>query len=56
MSLDALIPAWREGLTKIVTIPCRGSCTHRIGEHALLMTEETRNDPIRYAAALDNFR
>ena len=56
MSLDALISAWRAGLIKIVTIPCRGSYTHRIGEHALLMTEETRNDPNRYAAALDQFR
>lgn len=55
-SLHALIPAWRAGLTKIVTIPCRGSYTRRIGEHALLMTEETRNDPKRYAKALDQFR
>ena len=56
MSLDALIPAWQAGLTKIVTIPCRVSYTHRIGERALLMTEGTRNDPNRYAAALDQFR
>ena len=56
MSLDALIPAWQAGLTKIVTIPCHGSYTRRIGEHALLMTDETRNDPKRYAEALDQFR
>jgi len=56
ISLDGLIPAWRAGLTKIVTIPCRGSRARRIGEHALLMTDETGNDPKRYAAALDQFR
>ena len=56
MSLDALIPAWRAGLSKIVTIPCHGSYTRRIGEHVLLVTDETRNDPKRYAEALDQFR
>jgi hypothetical protein len=28
--LDALIPAWRAGLTKIVTIPCKGVYSHKI--------------------------
>jgi hypothetical protein len=51
-SLDALIPAWRAGLTKLVLIPCRGSFTRPIGQSALLLTEETRNNPTRYAEAL----
>jgi len=53
-SLDALVPAWRAGLTKLILIPCRGSYTRPIGSASLLLTEETRNDPTRYAAALRN--
>ncbi len=55
-SLDALIPAWEAGLAKIITIPCRGEHTRVIGDSALLMTEATRADPERYAAALRTFR
>ncbi|MFV0374641.1 hypothetical protein [Microbacterium sp.] len=54
-SLDALIPAWRMGLSKIITIPCRGEHTRVIGGSALLMTDATRKDPDRYAAALETF-
>jgi len=36
-------------------IPCRGSCTRRIGASALLLTDETRDDPIRFAEALGTF-
>jgi hypothetical protein len=55
-SLDALITAWRHGLTKIVTIPCRGSFTRVIGPSALLMTDETRADVDAFSAALHQFR
>ncbi|MET4097997.1 hypothetical protein ABIB37_000234 [Agrococcus sp. UYP10] len=55
-ALGALIPAWRAGLTRIVTIPCHGEHTRRIGTSALLMTDATRADPARFAAALDTFR
>jgi hypothetical protein len=55
-SLDALITAWRRGLTKIVTIPCRGEFTRVIGEHSLLVTDETRNDADMLSAALLQFR
>ncbi|GAA1953815.1 hypothetical protein GCM10009717_19670 [Agromyces allii] len=55
-SLDALITAWRHGLTKIVTIPCRGSFTRVIGPHALLITDETRADADAFSTALDQFR
>jgi hypothetical protein len=56
VSLAALVPAWRGGLSKIVTIPCQGSYTRLIGEHTLLMTEETRNDARTYSDALAQFR
>jgi hypothetical protein len=56
VSLAALVPAWRAGLSKIVTIPCRGSYTRIIGAHTLLVTEETRNNPRTYSEALANFR
>lgn len=55
-SLDALIEAWRHGLTKIVTIPCRGSFTRAIGPHALLITDETRADPNSFSTALRQFK
>ena len=55
MSLAALIPAWRAGLGKIVVVPCRGTHTRVIGEHSLLMTAETRDDPQRYSEALAQF-
>ncbi|WP_092966241.1 hypothetical protein [Agromyces sp. CF514] len=54
-SLDALVNAWRHGLTKIVTIPCHGSFTRVIGPHALLVTDETRADPDTFSAALWSF-
>jgi len=54
-ALDSLIPAWRAGLTTLVVIPCRGSYTRRIGASALLLTDETRDDPIRFAEALGTF-
>lgn len=54
-SLEALIPAWQVGLSKVITIPCRGEHARVIGGSALLMTEATRKDPDRYAAALETF-
>jgi len=54
-SLDALIGAWSSGLIKIVVIPCEGSFTRRIGQSALLVTDETRGEPLAYSAALDSF-
>lgn len=53
--LDALVPAWRAGLLRVVVLPCRGSFTRTIGPHALLATAETRDDPARYRAALAAF-
>jgi len=54
-SLDALLPAWRAGLSRVITIPCLGEHTRIIGGSVLLMTGPTRKDPARYAAALGLF-
>ncbi len=56
VSLGALIPAWQAGLSKVVVIPCRGSFTRVIGQHTLLLTAETRDDPKRYSEALKLFQ
>jgi hypothetical protein len=56
VALEALIDAWKCGLTKIVEIPCRGTFTRRIGSHVILVTAETRRDPEGYRAALRKFR
>ena len=53
--LDALIRAWRTGLTKVVTIPCRGEFSRKITDNALLMTDATRADSAAYQRALDSF-
>lgn len=53
--LEALIPAWRAGLTKVVTIPCQGEHTRKIGRNALLVTDATRADSARYRRALGVF-
>lgn len=53
--LEALIPAWRAGLTTIVTIPCRGEHTRRLGDNALLTTAATRADSVAYRRALASF-
>lgn len=53
--LPALIPAWRAGLTKVVTIPCSGDFTRRVGENALLMTATTRENSDSYRRALSSF-
>jgi hypothetical protein len=55
LSLHALVPAWRAGLTRVVLLPCEGSFTRRVGPSALVVTVETREDPARYASALRSF-
>lgn len=54
-ALEALIPAWRAGLTRIVTIPCLGAHTRKIGAHALLTTARTRTNSESVRDALDSF-
>ncbi|WP_166984087.1 hypothetical protein [Paramicrobacterium fandaimingii] len=53
--LPALIPAWRAGLTKIVTIPCSGEFIRRVGENSLLTTAATRENSDSYRRALSTF-
>ncbi|RFA20586.1 hypothetical protein [Subtercola boreus] len=56
VSLASLVPAWEAGLTRVVTVPCAGTHSRKIGPHTLLVTAETRENPERYAEALDGFR
>jgi len=53
--LDAVIRAWRNGLTRVVTIPCRGEFSRKITDNALLVTDATRADSSAYQRALDSF-
>ncbi|WP_247955548.1 hypothetical protein [Microbacterium galbinum] len=53
--LEALVPAWRVGLTTIITIPCQGEHTRRVGDNALLVTAGTRADSVVYRRALSSF-
>lgn len=54
--LDVLVPAWEAGLTKIVTIPCRGEYNQQVGRNALLVTDGMRAGDDSYRAALRSFR
>ena len=53
--LVALVPAWRAGLTTIVTVPCRGEWSRRIGTGCLLTTAATRADSASFRRALSLF-
>lgn len=53
--VDALVPAWRAGLTTIVELPCRGVWSQRVGDHGLAVTTDTRTDRTAYADALRTF-
>ncbi|WP_457098508.1 hypothetical protein [Microbacterium sp. P5_E9] len=53
--LDALIRAWRAGLTRVVTIPCHGEFFRKVTDNALLMTDATRADSAAYQRALNSF-
>ncbi len=55
LALDALVVAWEAGLTRVVTIPCRGAGTRIIGDASLLLTESTRRSPAEYSEALRRF-
>lgn len=54
-SLPGLIRAWEAGLTKIVSIPCRGEFTRTVGRTGLLLTNTTREDSDGYQRALRTF-
>lgn len=53
--VEALVPAWRQGLVRIVVIPCRGAYVRSLGATGLLVTPEIRADPAAYRAALASF-
>lgn len=51
-AVDALAGAWRTGIDSILVPPYRGSWARRIGNHQLVVSKTTREDPGLYAAAL----
>ncbi len=53
--LDALVPAWRRGLERIVVLACRGPYVRTLGSSALLVTAEVREGSEAYRAALGSF-
>jgi hypothetical protein len=53
--LGAMVPAWRAGLSKILTIPCPGGYTRKLNANVLLVTDTTRADSDRYRDALRSF-
>jgi hypothetical protein len=55
VSLDALIVAWKAGLTTIVQLPCRGEFSQPVRPHGLLVTEQARADPTSFRRALGLF-
>ncbi|MGP5690309.1 hypothetical protein [Glutamicibacter ardleyensis] len=53
--LPDLVTAWRAGLRRIITIPCSGAFTLKLGENALLMAFATRENSDSYRQALSTF-
>ena len=51
-SVDALAGAWRTGIDSILVLPYRGYYASRIGNHQLVVSKTTREDPELYARAL----
>lgn len=54
--LDELVPAWRRGLTTMITVPCMGTYTRTLGDDTLLLTESAHDDVDQLRAALRQFR
>lgn len=54
--LDELVPAWRRGLTRMITVPCAGAYTRTLGDNTLLLTESAHDDADQLRAALRQFR
>ncbi|WP_279366140.1 hypothetical protein [Microbacterium testaceum] len=53
--LEALVPAWRRGLERIVVLACRGPYVRTLRSSALLVTTEVRDESGAYRAALASF-
>lgn len=54
-NLEAVVAAWKRGLSTVVVIPCVGDYTRTVGRHGLCVTRGTRLDPGRYTEALHTF-
>ena len=52
MSLNAVIEAWRRGLTHILEVPFAGYYAERISPSHLVVSIATRKDPVLYQRAL----
>ncbi|WP_457101472.1 hypothetical protein [Microbacterium sp. P5_E9] len=50
--LDALVPAWRTGLTTILQLPYAGYFAERLNAATLIVSRVTRHDPSLYRQAL----
>lgn len=50
--LDALVPAWRTGLTTILQLPYAGYLAERLNAATLIVSRVTRHDPSLYGQAL----
>ncbi|UCR88816.1 hypothetical protein [Mycetocola spongiae] len=55
LAIDALIPAWKNGLNRVITIPCVDTYTRIFEPETLLITDDTRQHPGKYAEALHRF-
>ncbi|MFE1663707.1 hypothetical protein [Microbacterium sp. P02] len=50
--LDALVPAWRTGLTTVIQLPYAGYFAERVNAATLVVSRVTRHDPDQYRHAL----
>lgn len=53
--VGAVERAWRAGMTEISTIPCEGEHTRRVGDNALLITENTMTSSGSFRPAVERF-
>lgn len=53
--LDALVPAWRTGLTTVLQLPYVGYFAERLNAGTLIVSRVTRQNPSLYRQALATF-
>ncbi|MFG6445644.1 hypothetical protein ACFXP7_09955 [Microbacterium sp. P06] len=52
LCLDALVPAWRTGLTTVIQLPYAGHFAERLNAATLIVSRVTRHNPSLYRQAL----
>lgn len=55
IATQSLTQAWRAGLRRVITLPCRGNFSQAIDGTALLITDAAREDPTAYSTTLRTF-